>query len=281
MLHESIVLHITNHGKLYNQTLGRCNLLFRTVVDNGKTFKEENLITFKGNLKTEQATIEGTLYFKYIPKFAQMKPVSVIRKAIHTEKGIHDAAPLLPGLPLPKVPILNSETSNVVDDASVKVGSKSGNDLFEEKVAQMKAREKLGSEQAKKLDTSKEIPLPKKEDPPPLISFDSPFTPRNRQTRSATIDVSRQPQGFDRSNFGFAPPANWANFGSNSNVNPLTLASDQSNFQQTTTFVAQNQPFAFGGTPVAMQSPVPSSRKKASNPFSSPQEQTATFNPFI
>lgn len=26
MLHESIVLHITNHGKLYNQTLGRCNV---------------------------------------------------------------------------------------------------------------------------------------------------------------------------------------------------------------------------------------------------------------
>jgi len=109
ILHESVVLHVTHSGKVTNTTLGRCNLLFRTLVDNGKSFKDEDLISFKGPLKVDDAEIEGLLIFKFLPLFAQMKAVNVIRKAVHTEKGIFDAVTLLPGLPLPKVPIILSD----------------------------------------------------------------------------------------------------------------------------------------------------------------------------
>jgi len=109
ILKESIVLHVTHHGKLTNTTLGRCNLLFRTLVDNGKTFKDEDLVSFKGPLKVDNAEIQGTLTFKFLPRFAQMKPVNIVRKAIHTEKGIFDAAPLITGLPQPHCPIVMTQ----------------------------------------------------------------------------------------------------------------------------------------------------------------------------
>eukprot|EP01118_Nematostelium_gracile_P006494 TRINITY_DN2086_c0_g1_i2.p1 TRINITY_DN2086_c0_g1~~TRINITY_DN2086_c0_g1_i2.p1 ORF type:complete len:502 (-),score=144.93 TRINITY_DN2086_c0_g1_i2:35-1540(-) len=113
ILHESIVLHVTHHGKMTNTTLGRCNLLFRTLVDNGKSFKDEDLISFKGPLKVENAQIEGVLVFKFLPRFAQMKPLNIIKKAIHTEKGIFDALPLLPNMPKPNIPVINSDATNL------------------------------------------------------------------------------------------------------------------------------------------------------------------------
>jgi len=109
ILRESVVLHVTHHGKVTNTTLGRCNLLFRTLVDNGKTFKDEDVISFKGPLKIDKAEIEGNLNFKFLPKFAQMKAINVARKSIHTENGIYDSAPLIAGMPLPKCQIINSD----------------------------------------------------------------------------------------------------------------------------------------------------------------------------
>jgi len=123
ILHESIVLHVTHQGKMTNTTLGRCNLLFRTLVDNGKSFKDEDLISFKGPLKVENAEIEGILVFKFLPTFAQMKPISVVKKAIHTEKGIFDATTLLPGLPLPKIPVHKSEDTAVPEVAPASPGN--------------------------------------------------------------------------------------------------------------------------------------------------------------
>jgi len=104
------VLHVTHQGKMHNTTLGRCNLLFRTLVDNGKTFKDEDLISFKGPLKVDNAESESVLVFKFRPRFAQMKPVNIGKRAIHTEKGIFDAVPLLPALPKPTCPVTNSES---------------------------------------------------------------------------------------------------------------------------------------------------------------------------
>lgn len=113
LLHESIVLHVTHKGKIHNTTIGRCNLLFRTLVDNGKGFKDDDLISFKGPLKIDRAEIEGTLIFKYLPKLAQMKPVNAVKRAIHNENGIYDAVPLLPNLPVPK------QTVHVSDEKTV------------------------------------------------------------------------------------------------------------------------------------------------------------------
>eukprot|EP01117_Protostelium_nocturnum_P011573 TRINITY_DN41_c0_g1_i11.p1 TRINITY_DN41_c0_g1~~TRINITY_DN41_c0_g1_i11.p1 ORF type:complete len:667 (-),score=232.04 TRINITY_DN41_c0_g1_i11:99-2099(-) len=113
LLSESIVLHVTHSGSVLNTTLGRCNLLFRTLVDNGKTFKESDLISFKGPLKIDNAEIQGILIFRFLPRTAQMKPVNAIKKAVHTEKGIHDALPLLPHLPLPKKPMIRSDERTV------------------------------------------------------------------------------------------------------------------------------------------------------------------------
>jgi len=42
-----------------------------------------------------------------------MKSASAIRKALHTENGIHDALPLLPHLPLPNKPLIRSTESAV------------------------------------------------------------------------------------------------------------------------------------------------------------------------
>jgi len=109
LVHESIVLHVTHKGTLHNTTVARCNLLFRTLVDNGKSFKEEDVIKFKGPLKVGDATIEGHLVFKFLPQFAQMKPVNVIRRPLRTEDGILDATLLLPWLPRPKIPVIISE----------------------------------------------------------------------------------------------------------------------------------------------------------------------------
>ncbi len=38
-----------------------------------------------------------------------MKPVNILRKAIHTEKGIFDAVPLIHGLPQPHCPIIMTQ----------------------------------------------------------------------------------------------------------------------------------------------------------------------------
>jgi len=113
LLQESIVLHVTHSGSVLNTTLGRCNLLFRTLVDNGKTFKESDLISFRGPLKIDNAEIMGVLIFRYLPRTAQMKNSSAIKKAIHTEKGIHDAIPLLPHLPIPRLTVIRSDEKAV------------------------------------------------------------------------------------------------------------------------------------------------------------------------
>jgi len=42
-----------------------------------------------------------------------MKPLNIVKKAIHTEKGVFDALPLLPALPKPNVPIINSDQTNL------------------------------------------------------------------------------------------------------------------------------------------------------------------------
>eukprot|EP01114_Cavostelium_apophysatum_P021932 TRINITY_DN778_c0_g1_i1.p1 TRINITY_DN778_c0_g1~~TRINITY_DN778_c0_g1_i1.p1 ORF type:complete len:514 (-),score=137.89 TRINITY_DN778_c0_g1_i1:78-1619(-) len=112
LVKESLVMHVTHKGKYTNTTLGRCNLLFRTLVDGGKSFKEEDLISFKGplNKKDSGTTIEGRLLFKHLPIFAQMKPIAGGRQAVHTEKGIYDAMPLLTWVPRPSVPVFHSDT---------------------------------------------------------------------------------------------------------------------------------------------------------------------------
>jgi len=122
LLSESIVLHVTHHGLITNTTLGRCNLLFKTLVDNGKTFRDDDLISFKGPLKIENAEIEGQLTFKFLPRFAQMKPISTTKKAIHTEKGIYDAVPFIFGLPKPNCPIILSQDSNPLMKSEETVG---------------------------------------------------------------------------------------------------------------------------------------------------------------
>lgn len=204
-----------------------------------------------------------------------MKSVSVLRKAIHTEKGIHDAVPLLPGLPLPKLPIFNEGSSS--DDSLIK--AKSGSESFDQKVTEMKEREGKISSEAK----NQEIPLPpkkpevKKEDPPPLISFDSPVTPRNRSATVSSGRSNRQLPGFDKN---FVPPANWANFGSNSNLTGALPVNQPNPFQP-------NQPFAFGGTPVALQSPRQQrnpflqTQQQTTNPPQQQQQQNSSFNPFL
>jgi len=113
LLQESIVLHVTHSGSVLNTTLGRCNLLFRTLVDNGKTFKESDLISFRGPLKIDNAEIAGVLVFRFLPRTAQMKNVSAIKKALHTEQGIQDGVPLLPHLPLPKISVTRSDVQPV------------------------------------------------------------------------------------------------------------------------------------------------------------------------
>jgi len=112
LVHESLVLHVTHSGKLKNTTLGRCNLLFRTLVDSGKSFKEDDLISFKGplNKKDTSCSIEGRLVFKHLPYFAQMKPVTGGRPSVHTEKGILDSMPLLSWVPRPNMPVIMSDT---------------------------------------------------------------------------------------------------------------------------------------------------------------------------
>eukprot|EP01116_Phalansterium_solitarium_P019511 TRINITY_DN547_c0_g2_i2.p1 TRINITY_DN547_c0_g2~~TRINITY_DN547_c0_g2_i2.p1 ORF type:complete len:587 (+),score=127.72 TRINITY_DN547_c0_g2_i2:94-1854(+) len=102
LLHEAIVLHVTHAGKVKNTTLGRANLLFRTLVDDGRTFKDEDLISFAGPLKKDGAEIEGLLQFQFLPKFAQMKAANALRRPVHTENGILDGVPLLPNMPRPK-----------------------------------------------------------------------------------------------------------------------------------------------------------------------------------
>lgn len=112
LVKESLVMHVTHKGKITNTTLGRCNLLFRTLVDGGKSFKEEDLISFKGplNKKDSGTTIEGRLVFKHLPVFAQMKALSGGRMAVHNEKGIFDAMPLLTWVPKPILPVIHSDT---------------------------------------------------------------------------------------------------------------------------------------------------------------------------
>lgn len=129
-------------------------LLFRTLVDNGKSFKEDDVIAFKvshtfivvlsrmlcemheifcpciladifififlfskGPLKVENAEIEGKLIFRFLPHFAQMKAVNAMRKPVHTEKGIFDAMPLLTWLPKPSVAVILSEEKTVVPES--------------------------------------------------------------------------------------------------------------------------------------------------------------------
>lgn len=146
LLLESIVLHVTHHGKLTNTTLGRCNLLFRTLVDNGKTFKDEDLISFKGPLKVENAEIEGTLVFKFLPKFAQMKAVNLVRKAIHTEKGIFDAVPLLPNLPQPKISVTLTEDPSALPVTFSKARGKKAMSYSDEKP--IKEKEEIKKEES-------------------------------------------------------------------------------------------------------------------------------------
>jgi len=126
LMHESVVLHITHRGSTHNTTVGRCNLLFRTLVDQpGKTIKEEEMIQFKGPIKAGNAEIEGRLIFKFLPRFAHMKAVNVVRKPLHTEKGIFDGAPLLPGVMMPKVPvILSPEDKAALDDTRISTPKK-------------------------------------------------------------------------------------------------------------------------------------------------------------
>jgi hypothetical protein len=47
LVKESIVVHATHKGKMVNTTLVRANLLFRSLVANGKSFAENDLITFQ------------------------------------------------------------------------------------------------------------------------------------------------------------------------------------------------------------------------------------------
>jgi len=48
-----------------------------------------------------------------------MKPISPHRKAVHTEKGIYDAQPFLPGLPKPRCDIIESSDRKTFDTASL------------------------------------------------------------------------------------------------------------------------------------------------------------------
>src|SRR5690349_4164301 len=100
------------------------------------------MIQFKGPIKAGNAEIEGRLVFKFLPRvsicfpghlhcltlrsqFAHMKSVNVLRKPLHTEKGIFDAAPLLPGVQMPKVPIIVSpEDKAALDDARIATPTK-------------------------------------------------------------------------------------------------------------------------------------------------------------
>jgi len=112
MSHESIVVHVNHRGSSHNTNLGRCNLVFRTLVEKEKdSFAENDLIEFRGPLQTNYsgATIEGHLVCKSLPCLGQMKSSHPSKRAVHTEKGIVDAIPLLPWLPLPDDDLLKSE----------------------------------------------------------------------------------------------------------------------------------------------------------------------------
>jgi hypothetical protein len=108
MLGNSVVVHCAHHGASQHTTVARANLLFRTLVDSGKTFKEKDTITFNGPLKQDGATIYGELVFSGLPHFAQVKPVNVAHKPIHTEEGLHDCVKLLPWVVDPDLPFLST-----------------------------------------------------------------------------------------------------------------------------------------------------------------------------
>lgn len=159
LVRESIVVHITHKGRSHNIPIGRVNLLFRTLVDNGKSFKEEDTISFKGPLKVDNAEIEGTLNFKFLPRFAQMVPINVIRKAIHTEKGIFDAMPLLPWLPKPAIPMLRSsevETSLDTNSPMLKKNPRNRASSIDKSDSKQSEETKKKSSKSKRKSTTKE-----------------------------------------------------------------------------------------------------------------------------
>jgi hypothetical protein len=106
-----------------------------------------------------------------------MKAVNVVHKAIHTENGIFDAVPLIPGLPLPKIPVILSDKSSQEEDKKKKKKNKDkkGEDVKEPEPASKRtslpvAEDVIGSENDDKNDRL----FPNHED--------SPSAPRKRNT---------------------------------------------------------------------------------------------------
>jgi len=116
MISQSIVLHVVHKTKNKELVIGRCLLLFRSLVEgSGEDFKEDDLIEFGGPLesKTSDIIIKGHLTFRNLPHFAQMRPINPIKDAVNTEKGVIDAVSILSWLPKPEKPIILTESTSI------------------------------------------------------------------------------------------------------------------------------------------------------------------------